>query len=342
MKEALWWEKTDDGKILCTLCPRFCKMEEGQAGFCYVREVRNGKLISTSYGHPTGLAIDPIEKKPLYHFLPGSKILSFGTLGCNLGCKFCQNWHISKPKQSSYNEYDPKVLTVTPEEVVQIALEYKTPSIAYTYNDPTIFGEFVIDVSRLAHQAGIKSVMVTAGYITPEARKDVYKYIDAANVDLKSFSETFYHKLTYSHLDLVLDTLKWIKNETNIFLEITNLLIPYENDSEEEIKNLCEWVLNNLGDEVPIHFSAFHPDFRMLNKKPTPITTMLKAKAIADASGLKYVYLGNILSSEGQDTFCPNCKTILIQRSGYSIKIKNLVDGSCKNCNFKVNGIFKN
>lgn len=335
MKEARWWQKENDGKILCTLCPRFCKIDEGQSGFCFIRKVENGKLISTGYGHPTGFAIDPIEKKPMNHFLPGSKILSFGTAGCNLGCKFCQNWLMSKAKSS-----ETKSISASPEDVINIAIEYKVPSIAYTYNEPTIFGEYVIDISKLGREAGIKSVMVTAGYITSEARKEVYQFIDAANVDLKSFSEIFYHKLTNSHLEPILDTFKWLKNETNIWFEITNLLIPDENDSNDEIKNMCEWILINLGDEIPIHFSAFHPDFKMTDKKSTPLKTLIKAKNIANEIGLKFIYIGNVLTKDEQSTFCPNCKKKLIGRDGFSVSINNLKNGCCKFCNYKINGIF--
>ncbi|MCK5034085.1 MAG: AmmeMemoRadiSam system radical SAM enzyme, partial [Calditrichia bacterium] len=257
-KLAQWWEPTDSGKLLCTLCPRYCKIGEGQAGFCFIRQNIDGKLYSIGYGRPTGFAIDPIEKKPLHHFYPGSGILSFGTAGCNLGCKFCQNWSMSKAKID-----DLKALHVSPEDVVKLAKKNNVSSIAYTYNDPTIFGEFVIDISKLARDEGISSVMVTAGYIDKNARKDVYKYIDAANVDLKAFSEVFYRKLTLSDLNDVLDTLLWLKNETEVWLEITTLLIPDENDSESEIKQMCEWILANIGDSVPLHFTAFHPDFKM-------------------------------------------------------------------------------
>jgi len=236
---AKWWEPTDNQKILCTLCPRYCKIGDGQPGFCYIRQNHGGKLYTIGYGKPTGFAIDPIEKKPLNHFLPGTSILSFGTAGCNLGCKFCQNWSMSKAKLDDMNS-----LTVSPKGVVELAKSYDTPSIAFTYNDPTIFGEYVIDISKIAREEGIKSVMVTAGYIDKEARKDVYKYVDAANVDLKGFTERFYWKNTISHLDDVLDTLVWLKNETEVWFEITTLLIPDENDSPEEIKQECDWILN--------------------------------------------------------------------------------------------------
>ena len=335
-KLADWWETQDNGKILCTLCPRYCTIGEGQAGFCFIRQNIDGKLYSIGYGRPSGFAIDPIEKKPLSHFLPGTDVLSFGTAGCNLGCKFCQNWSISKAKIDSVNALD-----VSPEEVVKIAKRYNAPSIAYTYNDPVIFGEYVIDISRIAREEGIKSVMVTAGYIDKNARKDVYKYIDAANVDLKAFTERFYHKITFSHLNDILDTLVWLKNDTGIWFEITTLLIPDENDSPEEIKQMCDWILKNLGDEVPLHFTAFHPDFKMRDKERTSHTTLTTAKQIADHLGIKYCYLGNVHDIKGQTTFCPNCKEELIRRDWHSVIKNKLHNGKCPKCGTRIVGVFE-
>ena len=333
---AKWWEPTDGDKILCTLCPRYCKIGVGQPGFCYIRQNIDGKLFSIGYGRPTGFAIDPIEKKPLNHFLPGSTILSFGTAGCNLGCKFCQNWSMSKAKLDDLNS-----LEALPEDVVNLAKRYDTPSIAFTYNDPTIFGEYVIDISKIAKEEGIKSVMVTAGYIDKEARKDVYKYIDAANVDLKGFTERFYWKNTYSHLDDVLDTLVWLKNETDVWFELTTLLIPDENDSSEEIKQECDWILKNLGDSVPLHFTAFHPDFKMRDKERTPERTLTRARKIAMDMGIKYCYVGNVHNTEGQTTYCPNCKEKLIKRDWHSVISNKLVNGCCKSCGEKIAGVFQ-
>lgn len=333
--EARWWEESKNNKLLCTLCPRYCEIGPGQAGFCYIRQNINGKLYSIGYGRPTGFAIDPIEKKPLNHFYPGTKILSFGTAGCNLGCKFCQNWTTSKAKLDDSNS-----IIASPEDVVLLAKRYGTPSIAYTYNDPTIFGEFVIDVANLARQENIKSVMVTAGYIDKKARKDIYKNIDAANVDLKAFTEEFYFKNTYSHINYVLDTLMWIKHDTDVWLEITTLLIPGENDSDDEIKKECDWILKNLGDEVPIHFTAFHPDFKMMNKKSTPHTTLINAKSIALSAGIKYVYLGNVHDSKNQSTYCNNCNSLLIERNWHQINLVNLRGSKCKICGNKLSGVF--
>ena len=334
LKPAKWWHKTDKNKILCTLCPRYCKIGEGQAGFCFIRQNIDGKLFSLGYGHPTGFAIDPIEKKPLNHFYPGSRILSFGTAGCNLGCKFCQNWSISKARLADLN-----ALEASPEQVVKIAIQNDAPSIAYTYNDPTIFGEYVIDISRIAREHGIKSVMVTSGYIDKEARKDVYKYIDAANVDLKAFTESFYHKLTFSHLDDVLDTLKWLKNETDIWFEITTLLIPGENDSEDEIEQMCEWIMKNLGNSVPLHFTAFHPDFKLNNHPPTPRETLDNARFIAINHGIQYCYTGNVHDPNGQTTYCPNCKTKLIERNWHSVNTNIIENGQCPKCRTEIAGV---
>ncbi|MEW6508780.1 MAG: AmmeMemoRadiSam system radical SAM enzyme [Bacteroidota bacterium] len=332
---AKWWEPAPNGKLLCTLCPRYCTIGEGQAGFCYIRQNIGGKLFSIGYGRPTGFAIDPVEKKPLNHFLPGSQILSFGTAGCNLGCKFCQNWSTSKAKLDSTNS-----IYAAPDEVVALALKYKTPSIAFTYNDPVIFGEYVIDVSKIAREEGLKNVLVTAGYIDKEARKEIYKYVDAANVDLKAFTETFYHKLTFSHLSDVLNTLVWIKHETNVWLEITNLIIPGENDNELEFYQMCDWIVNNLGDEVPLHFTAFHPDFKMKDKPPTPAAALRQARDIAKKIGIKYCYLGNVHDADGQTTYCPSCNSALIKRNWHSVLKNNLYNGSCQKCGKSIAGIF--
>jgi len=336
MKEALWWHTENDGRILCTLCPRFCRMAEGQAGFCYIRKNLGGKLYSLGYGTSTGFAIDPIEKKPLNHFLPGSQILSFGTAGCNLGCRFCQNWSISKAKLD-----EAQSLNVSPEQVVELAVKHSVPSIAFTYNDPVIWGEFVIDISRVARERAIKSVMVTAGYITPEARPEVYRYIDAANVDLKAFTEQFYRKLTFSHLEPVLDTLKWLKRETDIWFEITNLMIPGENDDIDETKRLCAWIVENLGDSVPLHFTAFHPDFKLMDRPRTPAATLKQARQIAQSFGIKYCYVGNVHDDEGQTTYCPACHQAVIRRSWHEVLDYQINVGRCS-CGAEIPGFFAN
>ncbi|NOX88438.1 MAG: AmmeMemoRadiSam system radical SAM enzyme [Calditrichaeota bacterium] len=330
---ARWWQPVENNRVLCTLCPRYCNIPEGKAGFCFVRKNVDGKLYSTAYGRPTGFAVDPIEKKPLNHFYPGTTILSFGTAGCNLGCKFCQNWSMSKARLD-----ESHALHVSPEEVVRIALKNHCPSIAFTYNDPIIFGEYVIDISKIAHQANIKTVMVTNGYIDKDARKEVFEHIDAANVDLKAFSEQFYFQLTGAHLQPVLDTLIWLKKETEVWFEITTLLIPNENDAEDEIGSMCDWILDNLGDSVPLHFTAFHPDFKMLDHPPTSYSTLRRAREVALRKGIKFCYTGNVHDPEGQTTFCPNCKEVLIRRDWYRVSVENLADGSCSVCGAKIAG----
>jgi len=335
MHQAQWWQHQNDGRILCILCPRRCKIGEGQTGFCYIRKNISGELYSLGYGRPTALAIDPIEKKPLSHFLPGTEILSFGTAGCNLGCKFCQNWSISKAKMDERDAAE-----ATPEEIVQTAKKRGIPSIAFTYNDPIIFGEYVIDTSRLARAQNIHNVMVTNGYIESKARTDVFKYIDAANVDLKAFSEQFYRELTFAHLQPVLDTLVWLKQKTEIWLELTTLLIPGKNDSPEELQNMCSWILGNLGDSVPLHFTAFHPSFRMNDHAPTPAQTLTRAREIALTAGIKFCYVGNVHDPEAQSTFCPKCHATLIKRDWHSVFSNNLKDGKCMRCGEEIAGVW--
>lgn len=335
LHKAKWWIKEESGKIKCTLCPRYCILANGQKGFCFIRENIDGTLYSTAYGRPTGFAIDPIEKKPLNHFLPGTDILSFGTAGCNLGCKFCQNWTMSKSKLDEISS-----VWASPEDVIFLATKHNLKSIAFTYNDPTIIGEYVIDISKMAHNLGIKSVMVTAGYIDKDSRKEIYKYIDAANVDLKAFSERFYKDLTASHLAPVLDTIKYLKNETNVWIELTTLLIPNENDSEDEIKRMSNWILENIGDEVPHHFTAFHPTFKMQKHQKTTLDTLNKARKIALNAGIKYVYTGNLNNPEAEITYCPNCNTALIERNWHSVNSNKIIDGKCYKCNSKIAGVF--
>ena len=274
LHEAQWWDRAADGRIHCYLCPRHCHIKGGQAGFCFIRVNRGGKLYSLGYGAPAALQIDPIEKKPLNHFLPGTRVFSMGTAGCNMGCFFCQNWDISKAKSDQVN-----AAHLTPEQVVLMAINYRVPSIAFTYNEPTIWAEYVIDIARVAREYGLNTVMVSNGYITREAFFDVYQHIDAANIDLKAFTENFYGKITLTHLQPVLDTLRWLRYETNVWFEITNLIIPTLNDADEELKQLCGWVLENLGDDVPLHFTAFHPDFKLLDKPRTPPETLHRARA---------------------------------------------------------------
>lgn len=332
------YQNTLDGdKIQCTICPRNCKLKEGQRGFCHVRQNQKGNVVLTTYGYNTGLTIDPIEKKPLFHFYPGSKALSFGTLGCNMGCQFCQNWQISKSKADidvlNHNE---------PEEIAELAVKYGCKSVAFTYNDPVVFFEYAIDTAKACHDKGIKTVAVTAGYINPEPRKEFFKHMDAANVDLKGFSEKFYQKNCLSHLEPILETLKYIKDHTHCWLEVTTLLIEGENDSEEALTAECEWIAKHLGINVPLHFSSFRPDYKMLNKGITKLSTLKKAYDIAKKAGIKYVYTGNVLDSETETTYCSKCSHPLIKRRGYEIIEYDITnEGHCAFCFEECAGVFE-
>lgn len=332
-----WWHPVEEGKIFCDLCPRACVLKEGDRGFCFVRQNINGQMVLTTYGKSTGFCVDPIEKKPLNHFLPGSSIFSFGTAGCNLGCQFCQNWSISKSR-----EIEKLSEKATPEEIAIAAKKLDCKSVAFTYNDPVIWAEYAIDTAKACHEIGLKAVAVTAGYITKEARADFYEHIDAANVDLKAFTELFYKHLTLAQLQPVLDTLIWLKKETNVWFEITNLMIPGENDSSEETERMCDWIVQNLGDKVPVHFTAFHPDFRMQDKPPTPPETLIRARQQALKAGIKYAYTGNIFDEETQSTYCPNCQTCLIQRDWFKLGTYAIKNGCCEYCGCKIAGVFSN
>lgn len=334
--EARWW-KPDGDKIICELCPRFCRLAEGQRGFCYVRYNKNGILKTDAYGRSTGFALDPIEKKPLYHVHPGKKILSFGTAGCNMGCRFCQNWDISKAKVV---ERMSGVYLAS--EIIFRASELKkngNTGLAFTYNDPTIWAEWACDLAVKARSEGLISVMVTNGYMTQNAIHDVYPFIDAANIDLKAFSDKFYYKLTYSHLKPVLDGIKRIKDE-GTWIELTTLLIPGYNDDEYELKELSLWVKENCGDETPVHFTAFHPDYKMTGTPSTPFHDLKKAYDIAKETGLKYVYTGNVSDEETGSTFCPSCNNLLIKRNWYDVKINGLNGNKCSKCGEEIKGIF--
>jgi pyruvate formate lyase activating enzyme len=335
-KVGLWWEPEAGGRVHCYLCPRHCHIGEGKNGFCFIRVNQGGRLVSLGYGRPAAIQIDPIEKKPLNHFLPGTSIFSMGTAGCNMGCFFCQNWDISKSRADQVNSQQ-----LSPEEVVALAERYGCPSLAFTYNEPTIWGEYVIDIARVARARGLNTVMVTNGYVTREAFFDIYDYIDAANVDLKAFTENFYGRITLTHLQPVLDTLAWLRRETNVWFEITNLMIPTLNDDPAETRKLCEWILANLGDDVPLHFTAFHPDFKLLDKPRTPPATLHRARQIAREVGLRYVYEGNIYS-DGAHTYCPGCGKVLIRRSWHSVLEDHLREGRCCWCGETIPGVWKN
>jgi len=333
---ARWWHRLEDGRIQCDLCPRDCKLHEGQRGFCFVRQRTADRMVLTTYGRSSGFCVDPIEKKPLNQFYPGSSVLSFGTAGCNLGCRFCQNWDISKAR-----EFDALTDQAAPEAIAQRALDLGCRSVAFTYNDPVIFAEYAMDVADACHEKGIQTVAVTAGYIHPEPRREFYRKMDAANVDLKGFTDSFYEKVTFSKRGAVLDTLEYLKQQTGVWLEITTLLIPGHNDSEVELEQECEWLIGHLGPDVPIHFTAFHPDFKMMDVPTTPSATLRRARQIARSMGLKFVYTGNVHDVEGGTTYCPGCATPLVRRDWYEILDYRLTaDGRCSCCGLAIPGRF--
>jgi pyruvate formate lyase activating enzyme len=331
-----WWHSLADQRVQCDLCPRECKLQEGQRGFCFVRQAREGGMVLTSYGRASGFCIDPVEKKPLNHFYPGTSVLSFGTAGCNLGCRFCQNWDISKAREA-----DRLTDTALPDRIAAAAVQAGCRSIAFTYNDPVIFAEYAIDCAQAAHDRGLKTVAVTAGYIQPDARKDFYAHMDAANVDLKGFTDDFYRKLCFGSLAPVLDTLRWLKSETSVWFEVTTLLIPGQNDSPDEVGRLCDWFLANLGPDVPLHFTAFHPDYKLLDLPPTPPSTLTRARDQARRAGMHYVYTGNVHDSSGQSTACARCGIVLIERDWHELGLWDLDEaGRCRHCGALLPGHF--
>ena len=333
--EGEFFEALPDGRVRCDLCPRHCTLHEGQRAFCFVREAKNGKVLLSSYGRSSGFARDPIEKKPLNHFYPGSRILSFGTAGCNLGCRFCQNWDISKAR-----EVDRLGAERAPEAIADLAHEAGCSAVAFTYNDPVVFYEYAVDTAQACRERGLKTVAVSAGYITQAARPGFFAAMDATNIDLKAFSERFYHKLCFAHLDPVLDTLAFIKHETQTWLEVTTLLIPGENDTPDELARLCDWFAKALGPDTPLHFTAFHPDYKMRDKPATATWAVQAARAIARARGLRYVYTGNVHDPEGQCTYCPDCAACVIARDGYRVDPSGLRDGTCVSCGAAIAGHF--
>jgi AmmeMemoRadiSam system radical SAM enzyme/AmmeMemoRadiSam system protein B/AmmeMemoRadiSam system protein A len=331
-----WWhDDPETGRLVCDLCPRECKLKPGDRGFCFVRQNVGGEMVLTTFGRSTGFCIDPIEKKPLNHFHPGTSVLSFGTAGCNLGCKFCQNWDISKSR-----EVERLSEVAAPEAIAAAAREHGCASVAFTYNDPVIWAEYAIETAKACRAAGIKTVAVTAGYVTGLARGPFYEFMDAANVDLKGFTEDFYHHITYSHLQPVLDTLEWLKKETDVWFEITNLVIPQANDSMDEIRQMCGWILGHCGDDVPVHFTAFHPDFRMRDRPNTPHETLLAAHEVARSEGLKFVYVGNVNDAAHQSTYCPHCGGLLIERDWYALGAYHLRGDRCGHCGGPIPGRF--
>jgi pyruvate formate lyase activating enzyme len=332
-----YWHALDDGRVQCDVCPRECRLGDGQRGLCFVRANAGGRVVLTTYGRSSGFCVDPVEKKPLNHFLPGTPILSFGTAGCNLTCKFCQNWDISKAR-----EIDRLNDRATPEMIAAAAVRLGCRSVAFTYNDPVIFLEYAVDVARACRARGIRTVAVTAGYIKPEARAEFFAHMDAANVDLKAFTEDFYHRLCGGHLEAVKDTLVYLKRETRVWFEVTTLLIPGENDSPEEIDAQTRWMADALGPDVPLHFSAFHPDWKMRDKENTPPATLTRARGIALGNGLHHVYTGNVHDPAGGSTYCHACGELLIGRDWYELSTWNLTpEGGCPRCGTPLAGVFE-
>ena len=334
--DGRYWQRLDDGRIQCDLCPRACRLREGQRGLCFVRARRGDRMVLTTYGRSSGFCIDPIEKKPLNHFLPGSPVLSFGTAGCNLACKFCQNWDISKSR-----EMDTLADRASPEDLAEAACQLHCRSVAFTYNDPVIFLEYAVDTARACRERGIAAVAVTAGYVCALPRREFFRDMSSANVDLKAFSERFYRKVTGGLLQPVLETLEYIRHETDVWLEMTTLLIPGENDSDAELDAMTRWIAERLGPDVPLHFTAFHPDWKMMDRPPTPPATLRRARALARRNGLRYVYTGNVHDSEGGTTYCSGCAAPVIVRDWYRLLSWRLDgDGHCIECGTACPGVF--
>jgi len=335
-----YWHRLGDGRLQCDVCPRFCKLRDGQRGLCFVRKRVGDAMRLTTYGRSSGFCVDPIEKKPLNHFLPGTPVLSFGTAGCNLACKFCQNWDISKSR-----EFDRLQAEASPQDIAAAAVTNECRALAFTYNDPVIFLEYAVDTALACRERDVKTVAVTAGYITDEARREFFRHMDAANIDLKAFTDEFYWKICGGRLKPILDTLVYLREQTDVWFEITTLLIPGENDSDTEIDAMTRWVVAELGSDVPMHFTAFHPDWKMTDKARTPAQTLTRAREIALQNGIQYAYTGNVYDPDGGSTWCPNCGYCLIGRSGYEISRWNLSVGDtgahCPDCATSIPGVFE-
>jgi pyruvate formate lyase activating enzyme len=331
---ARHWHTAPDGRVQCDLCPRYCRLRPGQRGFCFVRQNIDGALELTTYGRSSGFASDPVEKKPLYHFMPGSDVFSFGTAGCNLGCRFCQNWEISTAR-----DMNRLMAAASPEQIAAAAGRAGCAAVAYTYNDPIIFTEYAVDTAWAARAAGLANIAVSAGYVTPAGAVDLFGAMDAANIDLKSFDPDFYRKITGGRLEVVQDTLRYLVHETSVWTEVTTLVIPGLNDSDEEVDRLTAWIAAELGPDVPLHLSAFHPAARMTDRPRTPLATLRRARQLALANGLRHVYLGNVWDADGSTTFCPACGAALVVRDGYSIRRQRLdPSGRCPDCGASVPG----
>ncbi len=341
---ARWWrvENAAAKTVRCELCPHGCLLSTGQVGLCHSRKNVGGELLSYTYGHPRGLAVDPIEKKPLYHFLPGTGVLSFGTTGCTLACSFCQNWHLSQCRPSESNDWaSDETCSVAPHEIVALVRRENVPSLAYTYNEPTVFAEYLVETAALARKEGLRNVMVSNGYITAVAREAVMASIDAINVDLKAFDEEFYRTHTGSSLAPVMDTLRWVARQDAIWLEITTLVIPGLNDDDDQMRKECAWIVGELGPDVPLHLSAFHPAHKMKDRSRTAASSLLRARDIARREGLQYVYVGNVPGDEGLHTLCPGCGALLIERTHFKRTLVRMDAGACSACGRRIPGVFE-
>ncbi|MDO4570600.1 MAG: AmmeMemoRadiSam system radical SAM enzyme [Planctomycetia bacterium] len=323
-------------RVACQHCPRGCVLEENQRGYCFIRQNVGGRIVCSAYGRTTGLCVDPIEKKPLWHFLPGSKALSLGSIGCNLGCVFCQNWTISHARDDALLD-----VLATPTDVAHTALRYACESVAFTYNEPTTWSEYAIEIAKECKKLRVKCVAITSGYINPEPRKAFFATLDAVNIDLKGFSENFYEKYCLGRLAPVLDTIEWCAKETNVWLELTNLLIPRANDSNDDIRRMCAWIVEHVGQDVPLHFSAFYPKFKLVDRLPTPWKTLKSAHDIAKSEGLRFVYLGNVHAPAYEATWCPRCDQMVVGREGYRISHLALEAGRCGACGFRLPGVWE-
>ncbi len=335
--ETTYWHVLDDGRVQCDVCPRACRLHEGQRGLCFVRARENDAIVSTTYGRSSGYCIDAIEKKPLNHFLPGTPVLSFGTAGCNLTCKFCQNWDISKSR-----DVDTLADAASPQAIAEAAVRLGCTSVAFTYNDPVVFLEYAVDTALACRAQGIRTVGVTAGYIEPGPRAELFGVMDAINIDLKGFTEEYYHKVCGGHLDRVLESIEWAVHESPAWIELTTLVVPGHNDSDAELTRMARWVIDHVGPDVPMHFSAFHPDWKMLDVSATPPQTLARARRIAMDAGVHFAYTGNVHDPDGDTTFCPSCQTPVIERDWYEILRYDLdPQGACPTCGTVIPGVFE-
>jgi pyruvate formate lyase activating enzyme len=331
---ALHWEKQSGRRIKCTLCPRECLVDDRERGYCGVRENRGGDYFTLVWGNPCTLNIDPVEKKPLNHFLPGTKIFSLATVGCNVNCKFCQNWQISQVRPEQERSYD-----ASPQKIIEMAKQSGSPAIASTYTEPVVFYEYVKDIGRIALQQGLKNVIISNGYIQEKPLLELLPYLSAVKIDLKAFTERFYKEIVGGELKPVLDTLERLV-KAGMWTELVYLVIPTQNDDAAEIRSMCRWVGEKLGRDVPVHFTRFHPEYMLKTLPPTPVATLEQAREIALAEGLHYAYVGNVPGHPGEHTYCPSCQAVVIHRSGFRVELDGFAHGACKKCRQKIPGVW--